>query len=172
MSSLIEKLKLGIDNPPKIIKWPGSDVQVALKIISEQARMEASFATERLFKSERIDSNLMTADQYETEKVIQILFRALRCPDDLDKPVFPSITDFRKALTREDMRILIAEYTGFESECSPSPENLSPEEFDKLLLEVKKNAATTTSNISSMSTLRKVIISLVDLPVSSLKDNG
>lgn len=171
MSSLIEKLKLGTDNT-KLIKWPGSDTQVALRIISEQARMEASFATERLFKSEKIENNLMTADQYDTEKVIQILFRALRCPDDLDKPVFPSITEFRKALTREDMRLLIAEYTGFENECSPSPENLSDEDFDKIFREVKKNAATTTSNIGSMSTLRRLIITLVDQPVSSLKDNG
>lgn len=171
MESFLEKIKLGTSNS-KAIKWPGTDTDVCLRILSEQDRMEALFAAERLFKSEKIESNLMTAEQYDNEKIIQILYRALRCMDNQEQPLASSITLFRKAITREDTKVLISEYINYEQECSPSPGNLGPEAFDKLLLDIKKNPATISTNILSLQTAKRLLLTLVSPPQSLPTDNG
>jgi len=168
--SLIEKLKLGTRNK-KLIKWPGDDTEVLMRILSEHERMEAMFSAERLFKTEKIEPTLTTADQFDTEKCVQILYRAIRDPA-TEEPIATSITEFRKSITREDMRMLISEYTVFEQDCSPSPSNLSEEEFDKILRDIKKNPETLSSSNLSSSMLKKLIITLASQPVTLPKDSG
>lgn len=171
METFLERIKLGTANT-KLINWPGTNEKVAMKILSEQDRMEIDFSVDRLYKSEKVEVNLITTSHYEPEKFVQILFRCLRCPDDLDRPLANSITDFRRALTREDTKVLISEYVAFEQECSPSPENLSPEDFDKLLLEVKKNPDTTIGNITNLTTAKKLLLTLAVQPPNLPPDNG
>jgi len=67
---------------------------------------------------------------------------------------------------------LVAEYLGFEGECSPSPENLSAEEFDKVFTALKKNATETLGNITSTSTLKKLVRTMVDQLQISQSDSG
>jgi phage FluMu protein gp41 len=171
MSDLLNQLKLGTDNV-KIIKFPGSSKDVALRIISQRDYQDAAFATERLFKSEKIEVSMVTAEEYEVEKAIQLLYRALRDPQNLDEPISPSITEFRKLLTREELRLLKDEYLGFESECSPSPENLSAEEFDKVFVALKKNSVETIGSITNMSTLKKLLLTMVDQLSNLPTDSG
>jgi len=171
MSDLLAKLKLGAKNV-KLLSWPGTEVKVVLRVLNQQDFQEAAFAAERLFKSEKIETNLMTADEYENEKALQILFRALRDPQDQDKPIANTITEFRRAITREEKKILIDEYLGFESECSPAPDNLSNDEFDKVLSDVKKKPQETISGITSMSMLKKLLLIMVSPPVSLPQVSG
>jgi valyl-tRNA synthetase len=171
VSDLLQQLKLGTDNV-KLVKFPGTDKEVALRIISQRDHQDAAFSTERLFKQEKIDVNMITAEEYESEKATQLLYRALRDPQKLEEPIAPNITEFRKLLTREEKKLLIDEYLGFESECSPSPENMSDEEFDKVLTALKKNSVETIGNITSMSMLKKLLRTTVDLLVSSPTGSG
>lgn len=169
--SLLDTLKLGTDNH-KLIKWPGTSQDVVVRILSEHDRMEATIATERLLKGEKLESSLTTADQYDTERCIQILYRALRDPSNLETPVANNITEFRKGITREDMKMLISEYTTYEQDCSPSPDNLTEEEFDHLLLEVKKNPGTLSGSSLSSSTLKRLITTLASRPQELPQANG
>jgi len=171
MSDLLNQLKLGTDNV-KLIKWPGSSKEVALRIISQRDHQDSVFSTERLFKSEKIDVNMVTAEEYDSEKATQLLYRALRDPQKLDEPISTSIGEFRRLISREEKRMLIDEYMGFESECSPSPENLSAEEFDKVFTALKKNSAETIGSITSMSTLKKLLRTTADQLVSSQMASG
>lgn len=171
MSGLLDRLRLGTSNI-KLVKWPGSDVQVTIRILSQQDIQEAHFATERLFKVGKIETNLMTADEYENEKSTQILFRSLRNPENLEEPICKTIEEFRRSITREEKKQLIEEYLGFESECSPSPDNLSDDEFDKVLSDLKKKPAETLGNITSMSMLKKLLLTMAS-PLAELpRDNG
>jgi hypothetical protein len=170
-SNFLSKLKLGTDNI-KIIKWPGTNTEVALKILSEQDRMEISIATEHLLKQEKVENNFNNSDIYTAENFCQMLYRVLRSPDNLDTPICSSISTFRKSLTREDTKVLVAEYLAFESECSPAPENLSSSDFDALLLRVKKNATETISSITSISLLKKLLAFTVNPPVNLPQGNG
>ena len=171
MDSFLERLKAGTSNS-KLINWPGKEDKVCLRILSEQDRMEAVFAAERLFKNEKVETNLMTAEQYDNEKVIQILYRALRAADNQEQPIAPSITVFRKSITREETKVLISEYINYEQECSPSPGNLSQEAFDKLLLDIKKNPATISTSIFDLQIAKKLLLTLASQPQSLPLDNG
>ena len=171
MSDLLNKLKAGTDNV-KIIKWPGTETDVALRILSQRDHQDAAFATERLYKQEKIDISMVTAEEYESEKATQMLYRALRDPQKLEEPVTATITEFRGLLRIEEKRALVAEYLGFEGECSPSPENLSAEEFDKVFTALKKNATETLGNITSTSTLRRLVRTMVDQLQNSQSDSG
>jgi hypothetical protein len=171
MDSFLEKIKLGTSNS-KLTKWPGTEQDVCIRILSEQDRMDAIFATERLFKNDKIETNLVTAEAFDNEKVIQILYRALRCPESLDQPVAPSISVFRKSISREETKVLISEYINYESECSPTPGNLSDEEFDKLLRDLKKNSEQTLTSITSLSIAKKLLLTLVSQPVTLPQVNG
>ena len=171
MSNLLEILKAGSKNI-KLVDYPGSTTKVALKILSQQDQQAATFATERHFKSEKIEVNLVTADEYEQEKATQILYRAIRDPQNLDEPIASTVTEFRKMLDRNEKKILIDDYLAFEAECNPSPENLSSEEFDKIFTDVKKNCVATVSNISSIHTLRKLLIIMASRPAILPTVNG
>jgi hypothetical protein len=158
-SSLLSRIKLGTANT-RLVKWPGTDQLVTLRILSLQERQEAAFATERHFKTSGVDVNLATASTYEEEQATQTLYRALRDPA-VNAPVAKTISEFRAAVTREEKGALIDEYLAFERDCAPSPENLTADEFDKFLTEVKKNAAEMLSASYSTSMLKKLCTSLV-----------
>jgi hypothetical protein len=160
MSDLLSTLKAGTDNV-KLIKFPKSETPIALKILNQKELQDAAFCTERLFKTEKIDVNLMTSEEYSSEKATQILFRCIRDPENLEQGIAPNITVFRASLTRNEKEYLIGEYLAFEKDVSPSPDNMSNEEFDKILLDVKKNPEDITGKIFSSSMLKKLITTLV-----------
>ena len=164
MSDLLSIFKAGTENH-KLIKWPGTEHPVAIKILTQKDLQDAAFSTERMFKSEKIEVGLLTAEEYEVEKSIQILFRCLRDPKNLEEPVAPSIAEFRKALTREERRLLTDEYLGFESECSPQPGNLSKDDFDRLVVDLKKNPSAILSNITDIGTLKRLVLFMASPPV-------
>ena len=171
MTWILERLKLGTNNT-KLVKWPGSDLAIIVRILSQQDIQEAIFATERLFKSSKIETNLMTADEFDNEKQTQVLFRAIRDPEDMEKPICQTVEEFRRSLTREEKELLIAEYNGFESECSPSPDNLTNDEFDKVMSDLKKKPAETLGNITSISTLKKLLLIMASPPKKLPRGNG
>lgn len=158
-SDILQKIKLGTNNI-KLIKWPNSETQVALKILSQQEIQEAVFATERLFKKENIEVNLITSDEYESEKATQILFRAIKDPSKATEPICSNITEFRASLTKEEKNYFVAEYLTFEKDCSPRPDNMTNEDFDKFIMDIKKNPNSISQSNLSSNMLRKCIIIL------------
>ena len=170
-SSLLATLKAGTDNK-KTIKFPGTDQDVVIRVLSEAERQAAAFATEQRFQSQNIEPTMTTVDVYEQEKTTQLLYRALGDPDDAKKPIAKNIDEFRSNLTLEEKNVLVDEYEALEKECSPNPEYMSDEEFDTLLEGIKKNAEATASNVSSIATARRLIVSLAGLLQSSQQANG
>jgi len=170
MSSLLEKLKLGTLNT-KLMKWPGTDQAILLRVLSMQERQDATFATERLFKSQKIDVNMVSANEYDSEYITQILFRAIRNPEKPDEQVCENITEFRKALTLKERQVLSEEYIAFEEECSPAIENQTQDQWDALVSSLKKNPTETLGKLTSIATLKKLLLITVSQPVSLPKVN-
>ena len=167
---MIEKLKLGTANV-KLIKWPGNDVTVAMHILSQSEIQESVFAAERLFKGSKIEMNFGTADEYESEIANQKLYRALRDPAE-DKPVADNIVEFKKSLTSGERKMLMEEYIAFEQECSPSPDNLSNDEFDKVLSDLKKKPLETIGTITSLAVAKKLLLTMASPPATLPQVNG
>jgi len=171
MSDLLQKLKLGTDNV-KLIDIPGSTQKVALRILSQKDLQQATFNTERLFKAEKIDINMVSANEYDSEKATQILFMSLRDPENLDEPIAKNITEFRSALSKSVKEYIIDEYVTFEKDCNPTPDILSNDEFDKLVSDLKKKPLQINGYSGSTATLKKLIITLASQPVTLPQDNG
>jgi hypothetical protein len=170
MPSLLEKIKAGARNR-KEIKFPGTDIKVALRVLSNQDTLDAALAADRLYKAEDIPVGMQNIGEYESEKTTQQLYRALSDPEN-GGPIAPSITEFRKNLTPGERAALIEEYNAFDAECNPSPDTMPADEFDRLVEDVKKKPEATIGNISSMHALKRLALFLACPPSTSPKGNG
>lgn len=159
--NLLEKLKAGKRNI-RIVKFPGTDQDVAVRIMSNAERQEALFATEDRFKQKKIEVSTTTVEAYDDENTTQILARALRDPDDPEKPFAKNADQMRDLLNLKEKNALVAEYNAFEDEASPVAETISDEDLDRIFDEVKKKPE--TGSDLSISTLRKLIIYLASRP--------
>lgn len=146
--SLLEKLKAGTRNI-RVLKFPGTDEDVAVRVLSAQEIQDSVFAAETLFKKAEVDVSASTLDAYEDERTTQILWRALRDPENQKEPFAATVAELRKGLTRAEKSILADLYNEFEKECSPDFMAMTDTEFEELFETVKKNPEQLTSNLSS-----------------------
>ena len=104
-TSLIERIKTGTGNV-KRIPFPGvPGSEVAFRVISIQEVQDAIFETEQYFRRLKIDVSQSSIDAYEDERSTQVLWRALRDPDDPSKPAAPSAAVLRRSLSKEEKRL-------------------------------------------------------------------
>lgn len=155
---LIDKIKLGT-NLTKEIKWPGTEEVVLIRLLSDNDYLMATKQTESVFGDIKIA--VQTLDSYNSEKETQLLFRAILNPETKER-LFSNITDFRQVLRLEVKEKLMQEFDIFEQENNPDYEKLSDEEFDKLLLNLKKKSNGTVGNISNIYTLRRLVLYLAN----------
>ena len=172
--SIIDILKAGKKNV-KVVKWPGTEEDVGIIVLTEAETQEAQFAAERLFKDENIEVSAVTLGAYQSEANTQILWRALVSPEKKTKDgtherYFKSVDELRGLIRREAKEALVEEYNAFEEECSPSPRTMSVEDLEALLEDVKKNAM--NGMPSSISTLKQLIIYSANLLSTLQKDSG
>jgi hypothetical protein len=141
--------------------WPGTNETIKLRVLNAQDYHEITLACSVIYHDIKI--GVQNVDEYAAEKATQMLWRAIIDPE-TGKQLFSKITDFRKAITIEQRGILVEELLAFHDDISPDPETISDTEFDKLLKDIKKNAEMTIGDVSSIHTLRKLIIYLVSPP--------
>lgn len=158
MSSLLERLKAGVNNT-KTIDFPGTDIQVQVRVLNEQDQLDATLATDKIFRVAGSKIDRENVEAYEAEKNNQLLYRALRNPDD-GTPLASTITEFRQLLSEGRRKTLLDEVFAFQEECSPSPYEMDPVAYDALVQSVKKNAERTVTNLSSILLARRLIVSL------------
>lgn len=157
MDNLIGILKAG-GNHKEPFTWPGTDKQLSIKIATEQDNTEASKAASDFFKGYPIGHENIR--EFETEKLIQILFRCIIDPETNER-AFKNITDFRESLTPEIVSFLDDEHDIIHEKYAVNPDEMTDEQFDKFVDDLKKNYETTISNISNIHDARKLIIYLV-----------
>lgn len=172
---LIEKLKAGKNNV-RIIKFPGTDEDIGITVLTEAETQDAVFAAERVFKDAGIEVSATTIGAYQSELNTQILFRCLanpekKKPDGTRERFFKDLREFKSLLAREVKDSLIEEYNSFESECSPSPLKMTEDEFDRLFDELKKSPQTVGKGLN-LKTAKGLIIYLASRPAILPKVSG
>ena len=135
-TDLLERLKAGTNNR-KTIRFPGSDMDVTISVLSEAQRQEAHFETEQYFKRKSIETSMVTIDAYEAEKSLRMVYKALS--DGEGEPLARTIERFRGLLTVDEKNTLVDEYLAFEKDCSAGY-GLSEGEIDAILDDVKKKS--------------------------------
>jgi len=168
MESLLEKIKAGTQNYVECA-WPKTDVRVRIRVLNNQDILDASMAADNIFRAAGVDVSMQNIKVYEAEKNVQHLYRA--CTDLDGKPLAPSISQFRQQLTVSDKEWLIEQYNELDRECNGSVDTMPDDVFDTLVESVKKNPDT-LSNVSSISTLRRLARFLAAALSSSQTGSG
>jgi hypothetical protein len=169
--SRLAALKAGTNNR-KTVKFPGTDQDVVMRVLSNAEVQEAEFGTEKHFRQQGIQYYEATVEAYEKEKTVRMLHSALRDPEDETKTFAASVAELRAMTTQAEKDALVMELNDFMAECSPDMEALSEEEFGEIVEMVKKRPEETVSSLSSMSLLRRLAISLASRPASSRTGSG
>lgn len=168
--SFLKELKAGVDNKI-VVRFPGTETEVELHVLSNQDTLDASLAADRLYKDQEIRVGFENIKDYESERTTQLLFRAMRVPG-TGKTIADNITEFRSLLTVAERAALVDEYNALDERCNPSPETLPAEKFDALVEDLKKKPQETIGSISSMSTLRRLALFSASQAWPSPKDSG
>lgn len=170
-SNLLDRIKAGARNT-RTIKFPGTDQDVVIRVLSKAQIQEARFAADETFSKRGVEPGLMTADEYEEERTNQMLYLALRDPADPAAPIASSAAAFKALVTLDEMDALAAAYRAFEHECSPDPEQLTAAELEALIEDLKKTPEQTAGSVSSITIARQLLASLASRLESSRKDSG
>jgi hypothetical protein len=169
MSSL-KLIKAGAANRRRI-KWPGTDTDIELRVLSNAQISDASLAADTLYRKQGVSVALHNLDDWRREMTVQQLFRACVEPG-TDTTVAATITEFRELCTRTEADLLVQEYSALEQEANPSPETLSEEQFDALIAEVKKKPEQTIGSISNIATLKRLASFLANQQYNLPTDSG
>jgi hypothetical protein len=169
MGDLLQRLKQGTKST-KLIPSPwNQNEMIAIRILSHGQYQQAVIDTETHFKSRKIEMSQTTAVEWENERAIRLLYAALRDPKSLDEAIAPDIMSFRNSLTLKEVQFFLDEMLAFETECSPRIDELSGDELDRLVEDLKKKPQETLSNVTSLPLLRKLTLTMANLLTTSRK---
>lgn len=155
--SLIDKIKTGSD-ASKTVDWPGiEDAKIKLRVCTEHDNLQASLATDMIFKGHLIGAE--NIDAYNSERSTQLLFRAI-CDPENGNQLYAKITEFRLVLSPEVKESLDEALDELHQEYNPDPSSLSEEAFDALVEDVKKNPEAALTNVFDTHTLKRLSIFL------------
>ena len=155
--SLLSRLKAG-KSLTRTIKFPGTDQDVAFAVLSNADIQDAHFAVEEHFKKNKVEASITTAELFEDETTTQILARALKDPEDLEKPFAKGANELRSLITNDEKNILVEEYNAFSKEVSPDEDKMSDEEIEALFEQLKKTPK--AGSVLNLFMLRRLIIFL------------
>lgn len=135
-----------LPRPHRVVDFPrkgpdGATVgQIAIVTLTQGESMSATNSTERvvkkLMKEEggAVPGSNEKSEGYttlfENRAAIEVLFRACKKPDDLDKPFFPTIEAIAKHLTVDEIGVLMNLYNIVREEIGPIVSRMSEEEMD------------------------------------------
>ena len=161
MEDLLSRLKAG---KALVHSVSLNQVQVHLKLLTEQDYMQAGLDVLAYFEQRRIGFSTASAELFEAEKATQLLLLAL--VDAAGNPLPISADQLRKTLSRNEKFYLVEQYLELEKRYSPSERTLSEDEFSTLLDTVKKTPQTSNLNDLSFDTLKKLITTLASPPAN------
>lgn len=162
MSSFLEKIKMGKD-AKRTVLWPGTDVQVEMRILSRDEIQSAQFAAQELFRKNGIELGFSILDEYQDEVTTQQLYRSLSNPEN-GTPLASTISQFRQNVTREEISELASAYSEMEEEYSPNHDKMSEDQFKAFYEKLKKKPQEMLSNVSSIAFAKRLVITLVENP--------
>ena len=171
MSDLLQRMKQGT-KAFKLVPSPWDPaIQVAVRVLSQAQHSETTFETEDYFKGRKIDVSLTTSAEWENEHAVRILYKALMDPKD-NTPIANTIMEFRNLMTHADIKYFLDEMLAWESENSPLTENLSSDELDRIVEDLKKKPEETAGSVTSLQIARKLLLTMGNLLATSRKHSG
>lgn len=147
----------GTDEPCGfILLWPlTQEEQMA-------ANAEADRYTKQLLKDpqRKDEANLGYHHTYTNEVAVQVLFRAARDPENIERPAFPSPGLIRQKLTTDEIGVLFSNYCTVQAELGPIRAQMTKEEADALILRLAEGGSAFPLDSYSWDSQRHLAVSM------------
>jgi hypothetical protein len=153
----LPRLIPGTDEPCGFIKiWPLTQGE------QMSANAEADRFTKALMKDpqRKEEANLGYHHTYTNEVAIQVLFRACRDKDKIERPAFPSPTLLRDKLTTDEVGVLFSNYCSVQHELGPIRAYMTREETDALILRLAEGGSAFPLDSYSWEQQRTLLVSM------------
>jgi hypothetical protein len=163
---LLQKLKSGTENHV-IVKWPGTDDDVKIRVATEREYSNASLETDRTFKGRPI--GIENAQAYSNSLASRILHTVISDPEK-STPI-GTFKEFEGLLTTDAKACLDTIQEDLQETYSPDPVKLTPEELKTKIEDIKKKHGIALQDIGSMYIGWQLITSLANLLWPSQQDS-
>ena len=169
------------ERPSQIVDFPrkgldGEPVgQLRIRILTQEELMSSEVAAEKVAREHIKDA---TRDQLGYEKVyadavcVEVLFRACRDADDLNRTAFPSPKQLRQALTTEECSVLFKHYLTVQVELGPSKYQCSDEEMEAWITRLAEGGSAYPLDIMSSEMLSLLVLYMAYQLRSSPRDKS
>lgn len=151
------------DNPVgEVIVWPlTQEEQMA-------ANAEADKFTKDLLKDpqKKDEANLGYVHTYTNEVAVQVLFRACRDAENVERPAFPSPKLLRQKFSSDEIGVLFNSYCTAASEIGPIRADMSKEEAEAFILKLVDGGSAFPFDSCSWELQRTLVLSLASQLVS------
>jgi hypothetical protein len=162
-----------IPRPHKLVPFPraipGTSTpvgEIAMWPLTQEEQMAANAEADRFTKrlmsdpQKRDEANLGYHHTYTNDVAIQVLHRACRSSEDLDRPAFPSPEQMRRALTTDEVGVLFASYLTVQSEIGPIVAHMTDEEREALILRLHEGGSAFPFDSLSWEQQRDLVLSM------------
>lgn len=135
-----------VPRPHRIVDFPrnlpGTTTpvgQIAIWPLTQEEQVASNTEADRFTKSllkeaqRKDDANLGYHHTYANETAVQVLFRACRDANNLQKAAFPSPTQLRQQLTADEVGVLFNSYLRVQSEVGPIAAYMTEDEMNAWL---------------------------------------
>lgn len=142
MSDLVTLLKARKRFVKRIpLRTQEGTLDVGLMALNDAEEAEADLATEKHFLPKKQED--IPSDDWHGERAVQVLCRAIVDPD--KKPAEPCLTvgEVRTLLAGSEVGYLLREYNEYCDAVRPSFDNLTKEQYEAIIEEVKKKPDST-----------------------------
>ncbi len=156
--TIIAKLRDGIEN---VKETRIGEVAVGLKALRHIHYHEAQISTDLEYQSNGVDVGMHNIDGYELDKEDQLILKTVVDLTDKHEPVFRDIEEVREVLHKHVRDSLLAEINAFQTECSPTMEEMPEKDFQELYEQVKKTPEMSTLSELSLHMLKKLLLTSV-----------
>lgn len=154
-----------IPRPHKVVDFPRNDPetgkpvgQIAIWPLTQEEQMVCNAEADRYAKAllkdaqQKGEANFGYEHTFGNESAIQILFRACRDPQDLNRAAFPSTTLMRRKLSADEVSALFNLYLVVQVELGPIVRNMSPEELEALVRRIAEGGSAFPFSLLSLET--------------------
>ena len=137
---------MAMPRPHRVVPFPRKNAEgisvgeVAIRVLLQEECLAAKAASERYVRRilreqeakgpTRGESGQGYADLADLRDAMEILFRACRNTDDLEKGFFPTVDAVGKHLTTDEIAVLVLNYRRVQIELGPIQSEMSTEEMD------------------------------------------
>lgn len=156
--------------------------EVAIVVLTQEEGMRVNMSTEKFVRKFFGDSgaqipkfdemNSSYSTLYENRASCELLFLCCKRVDDLSKPFFPTVEAISRALTTDEIGVMMKHYVMTQSKLGPITSKMSQEEYDAWIDKLAEGGSAFPLNSLSLGAMIELIMYMALQIFSSRTDKS